>query len=294
MTEKDMVRFICHSMTGIRLLVLLAVLICSVLSQEQSEEYTPTLGLVVEHSLDHGRTFKPRTTAQLVTKADGRTGLIFDDKNSITGDDISDLKKLLKSNDLYTVRMKSSESSAYAVASIPAVSQQLYGVLYDFILYLMLFQCELQKSGFKEDIQVYMTGSVINGLAYSSPQMPVPLPCDPSKVKETIAFQTRIKLGEDVKVPPLPLQVQGFRPMYLKDVRLGVEEEKQQAQQQQGSQSFLSKYVGFMADLSSYCAESMCAVVRGAGLGNLLVTWRLWRASTSSRTRSATGSISPG
>lgn len=92
---------------------------------------------------------------------------------------------------------------------------------------------------------MYMMGTFINGLSYSTPQMTIPQPCDPSKInKESLPLQTRIKLGEDVKVSALPVQVQGFRPMYLKDVRLGLEEEKAQSQQP-GQQSFLSKYVSY-------------------------------------------------
>lgn len=49
-------------------------------------------------------------------------------------------------------------------------------------------------------------------------------------------------MGEETKVPPLPLQIIGPRPHYLKDVRLGLEEEKKSTQAQ-ANQPFLYKYV---------------------------------------------------
>jgi hypothetical protein len=110
---------------------------------------------------------------------------------------------------------------------------------------MIVIQCELQKSGFKEDVQVYLSkNGRLNGLGYSSPQMTIPQPCDPAKVPSTVVFQTRLKPGEEIPTQPLPLQINGPRPMYLKDVRLGLEEEKKA---EQANQPFLYKYV------SIYC-----------------------------------------
>lgn len=100
------------------------------------------------------------------------------------------------------------------------------------------------RSGFKEDIQVYLGSDAtsLNAVSYSSPPIPMPNPCDPSRIKDIVSFQTRIRMGEETKVPPLPLQLTGGRPHYLKDVRLGVEEEKRGAQAQ-ANQPFIYKYV---------------------------------------------------
>eukprot|EP00981_Chlorochromonas_danica_P002104 scaffold424_cov165-Ochromonas_danica.AAC.4 len=102
--------------------------------------------------------------------------------------------------------------------------------------------CKLQQSGFKEDIQVFLSKNtgVVNGLSYSSPTMTIPQPCDENRIKETVAVHTRIKLGEESVIPALPLQIQGSRPIYLKDVRLSSDEERQQ--QSQTQQPFLYKY----------------------------------------------------
>lgn len=45
-------------------------------------------------------------------------------------------------------------------------------------------QCELQKSGFKEDISLHLDESnqYIIGLSYSSPVIAVSRPCNPSNV----------------------------------------------------------------------------------------------------------------
>lgn len=83
-------------------------------------------------------------------------------------------------------------------------------------------------------------GGLLNGLSYSSPQMKIPQPCDASKVRDTVPFQTRIKMGEETSSPALPLQLQGPRPAFLKDVRLGMDEEK--PANQQASQPFLYRY----------------------------------------------------
>jgi hypothetical protein len=62
------------------------------------------------------------------------------------------------------------------------------------------------------------------------------------QIKDSLAFQTRIKLGEEFQAQVIPLQVQAGRPPYLAGVRLGTEEEQAQ-QQAKPQQSFLAKYV---------------------------------------------------
>jgi hypothetical protein len=66
--------------------------------------------------------------------------------------------------------------------------------------------------------------------------------CSFFQIKESLAFQTRIKLGEEFQAQVIPLQVQAGRPPYLAGVRLGTEEEQAQ-QQAKPQQSFLAKYV---------------------------------------------------
>lgn len=66
--------------------------------------------------------------------------------------------------------------------------------------------------------------------------------CDPNKIKDSLPFQTRIKLGDEFNAQVVPLQFQSNRPPYLASVKLGLEEEAQQPKPQQ---SFLSRYVRY-------------------------------------------------
>ena len=60
------------------------------------------------------------------------------------------------------------------------------------------------------------------------------------QIKDSISFQTRIKLGEEHHAQVIPVQLQGGRPPYLGNVKLGLEEEKQAPKPQQ---SLFSRYV---------------------------------------------------
>lgn len=109
-------------MRFIQEIFLLALCLVFAKAQVQSGAQAPSLIFYIEHSLDRGVTYKPRTTAQIVPKGDGRFGLSFDDNNSISGSDLEEFKDLLKTNDLYSIRIKSHAQEEYAIASIPAVS----------------------------------------------------------------------------------------------------------------------------------------------------------------------------
>lgn len=224
----------------VMLLICLLILVASIVAQ-QSATVNPTGGSTVidqtenlvstanitfyiEHAFN-GIDFTPRTKIQLVSKSDGRQGLLFLDRNTISGEEVKKLKTLITNNGLYTIRIRSEKeefTSEFVLSSVPI--------------------CDLQRSAFKEDILVYLNGNGgIIGLSYSNPKMTIAHECDPSKLKDTVTFQTRIKLGEEVTGQLVPLTVQASRPPYLQNVRLGLEEEKQPAQNKQ-QQSFFSKY----------------------------------------------------
>lgn len=80
--------------------------------------------LLVEHSLDRGKSFTTRTVAQLIPKGDGKIGLMFEDRNTVSGEEVQGLRSLISSNDLYTIRITNPDSKAFVMASVPAVSHQ--------------------------------------------------------------------------------------------------------------------------------------------------------------------------
>lgn len=179
----------------------------------------------IEHDL--GGSFKPRGKVNIIVKADGRQHQIIEtDKNGIFSSNINDFKNLLSKNDLYRIRLRSSLNSSscfsYVTAAIPS--------------------CELQKSGFKEDILLYLdvNNSNVIGITYSSPVIALQRPCDATKIKtQTLSFHSRIKLAENVIGQTVPLQVLAPRPLNLQKVKLGTEEEQKSEIQ---NQTFLQRY----------------------------------------------------
>lgn len=172
-------------------MVAIALLMCAlVVASQQADSVAGNDGIVftIEHRLD-GENFVPRTKINLVKKADGKQALVFPEKNGIFGDDTAPLRKLLQENSLYTIRIQShsgNTSSAPILASLPAVSPsgRYSGRATMTISLPSLFQqCELQKSGFKEDMTVYFDGKQkLIGVAYSTPASTVARECDHTKV----------------------------------------------------------------------------------------------------------------
>jgi len=213
--------------------VLLSVIaFISVASQALKEEDAPTAAAIpskeilftVEHALTFGAPFTHRSTINLVKKQDGKQGLIFPVKNGLYNkDDVENMKRLLSSNELYTIQLTATtgnHTSRAIISSLPS--------------------CQLQKSGFKEDILVYMDSSDnIVGVSYSSPVGTIARECSAKQVKDQINFQTRIKLGDTVAVQSIPLQSIGPRPAALQDKNLGTADDAEIKPKQQ---SFLQRY----------------------------------------------------
>jgi len=111
--------------------------------------------------------------------------------NGIVGSDVDNFKELLKNNGLYRIRLLSKAenlSSPYIYAAIPA--------------------CELQKSGFKEEITLHLDkNDGVISVEYSSPVTALARPCDPSKVAESVTFQTKLKVADRLFVQSLPLNI---------------------------------------------------------------------------------------
>mmetsp|Transcript_11133 Transcript_11133/g.15340 ORF Transcript_11133/g.15340 Transcript_11133/m.15340 type:complete len:243 (-) Transcript_11133:97-825(-) len=189
--------------------------------ESQTVEESVNIIYRLYHSFD-GHSFSLRSRIQLKPKADGQYQFVFLDKNSISGNNINDFKNLLNTNDLYQIKIQSStgEQTSSVLSSLPA--------------------CELQKSGFKEDLLIYVDNTKnVTGVSYSTPAMALSRKCDSSKIKDTINFQSRIKLGEETVTQTLPVQPQGPKPMYLNDVKL---EALDDSKTNPPPQSFLQKY----------------------------------------------------
>jgi len=164
----------------------------------------------IEHSFDQIH-FLPRTRMQLISKADGKQGMLYLEKNVIAGDSLQLLKKLVDKNGLYTLRLRTEKpnwNGTFALTSIPV--------------------CALQRSAFKEDMQMFLDiNGNINGLSYTVPPMTIAHECDSSKLKDAIQLQTRLRIGDETKAQPIPLQLTSNPPPYLQHVRLSPEENQQ-------------------------------------------------------------------
>ena len=130
------------------------------------------------------------------------------DKFGITEDILSDFKALLASGGLYKLRMRSTElkNAPYVQTSIPA--------------------CSLQRSGFKEDLALFISADQslsIRGTSYNSPVIGMARTCDPNALKAPSMFLSRIKVGENQKVQDIPLQATSSKPYYLSHVNVATE-----------------------------------------------------------------------
>ena len=197
-----------------KVLVLVGVLILrltvTTFSQEVEGEFTASTAVPasmvtaakvtlvdLEHSLDGGKTFSPRYSYKLqLSKSAVKLVDLQPEKNGIFASDIESFRSLLMGNTadgLYRIRMHSTPSdptSPYVSAAIPS--------------------CELQKSGFKEDIVLHLDSSNnIVGVGYSSPVIALSRPCDPSALKSPTPLLTRFRAGEVHSGQSIPVQAIG-------------------------------------------------------------------------------------
>jgi len=222
----------------LRLLFLL-FWVCKVVSDETTVGMTGEDGMfddgeheirtkvVLEHSLDM-KSFHPRGEFTLATNVDGVSRVVSLVENGFSEQDISDMKSLLASNDLYRIRIrskvqdKSKEATpVYVSAAVPA--------------------CDLQKGGFKEEINLHMElDNSIVGVVYSSSRAPsaIARACDPEKVPKDLKFQSRMKVLDMAVSQSVPVIVTGPKPPHLKSVNFGEGDTEKTVVQQ----SFLRKY----------------------------------------------------
>lgn len=200
--------------------IVLLIIVSTVLSQDES-----VVTVQIQHSLN-GNDFLPRSNILLNFK-DGKNSIVDQDHNGILPNFIDGYKDLLLQNGAYLIRVNSqigNSSSPYVMASIPA--------------------CELQKSGFKEDVILNLdqTNSYVIGISYSSPIIALSRPCDPKKISSPQLFHTRIKIAEKVLAQIIPLQILAPRPPYLANMKLGLEDEEKAGGANPQNQSFLVRY----------------------------------------------------
>ncbi len=105
--------------------IILFCLFCKVYCQQQDSFGGANVTFILEHSLSGNQEFKFRTKIQLVSRPDGKQGTLYLDKNIIVGEDVGLFRKLISSNELYTVRMRTEREESkehYVISSIPIVS----------------------------------------------------------------------------------------------------------------------------------------------------------------------------
>lgn len=210
----------------------LLVILATTMGQQQDQESI----IELQHFIDNKFSMRSswllkRTPAS--TESTGSDAIIspIDKHNGIGAEDLDNLKGMLKKNALYRIRIVTrdpDDPSLYktAIASIPV--------------------CELQKSGFKEDVVLHMDSrDQIIGLSYSAPEMTISRSCDSDALipGTIIQFQTRVRLAEPDVAQMIPIQVFGPKPMTMQSVQFHAQTDPTApAKQQQGYQPILIKY----------------------------------------------------
>ena len=203
--------------------------------KEVAPKSAPSAPLVIEleHSVDDGKTFAPRGKFTVTLSSEGKYTVSDMERNGIFAESAETFKALLRQNDLYRIRTRSLQGkidSPYVMAALPA--------------------CELQKSGFKEDLTVYIgPNRNIVGFSYSSPVIALSRSCDADKLSVPTIFLSRIKVTEGETSMVVPIQAQGPKPMTLHAVDTGpyLDENMKMHGNTQGqggaaNQSFLRRY----------------------------------------------------
>ena len=152
----------------------------------------------VEHSVG-GHDFSFRNSFYYQVDSEGKKSIADVEKFAVKDDLYESFKDLLATNGYYKIRMRvsGSKSKQFAQAALPA--------------------CNLQKSGFKEDVALYIKDDLnIVSISYKSPLVGLPRACDPRALKNPQLFLTRIKLGDEVKSMDIPLAATAAgKPHYL-------------------------------------------------------------------------------
>lgn len=159
----------------------------------------------IEHSIDNGITFTNRSSLSVLRSNNFNNNNDNNkrdkEKNGIYDNDVEGFKSLLNNNGYYRIRVKS--LSSYITSAIPA--------------------CELQKSGFKEDIIIHMDkNDNVVSLVYSSPVAALSKQCDSLKIKSSISLLTKLRVADVINAHSIPLQAIGPKPQSLQNVNLDI------------------------------------------------------------------------
>jgi len=197
------------------------------------------LVIELEHSVD-GAAFSARSKFTVTLSAEGKYAVSDLENNQISGAAAEGFKNLLRQNDIYRIRTRAvpgNSSSSYVSAALHA--------------------CELQKSGFKEDLSIFLGANRnIVGLSYSSPVIALSRSCDAEKLVSPTMLMTRIKASEGETSMTVPVLAQGPKPHTLAMVDVGaflddnLKMHGEKGQQAQGNQSFLRRYVSSLSAAS--------------------------------------------
>ena len=220
-------------------LSVLQVLLILLISSDQRRHVSADVGNVspsssqesiieLQHFISGKYSMRSRYVVKRTAEGDATVAALDNGNNAITTvDDLESFKKLLADNALYRIRVvtKSVDGlvSNTATASVPA--------------------CELQKSGFKEDLVLHLDNNDhIMGLSYSSPEMTISRSCDPSKITTPVTLSTRVKLAESDIAQIIPIQVFGPKPITMQNINFDAATDPTAAKAE-AHQPFLVKYV---------------------------------------------------
>ena len=184
----------------------------------------------LQHFISGKYSTRSRYVLKRTAEGESTVAALDNGNNAITtAEDLDSFKKLLANNALYRIRVvtKSVDGSVSrtATASVPA--------------------CELQKSGFKEDLVLQLDNNDhIMGLSYSSPEMTISRSCDPSKITTPVTLSTRVKLAEPDIAQIIPIQVFGPKPITMQNINFDAATDPTAAKAE-AHQPFLVKYVSY-------------------------------------------------
>ena len=228
-------------------LISLAILVTTN-SLSETERYHEST-IEIEHLISNS--FVGRSKYVVKHKGDGNheINVLDSTRNSISVDQLPEFKNLLINKDLYRIQVITRLSNGLTSSVSAAIPV-----------------CDLQQSGFKEDIVLqFDNNDNIMGLSYSSPTMAISQQCNADKVRlsamtqrtlwsswphylinrltyqitSEVVFQTRITVATVEEAQPVPLQALGPKPMILNHINFGAEADPNA----QPAQSFLRQYV---------------------------------------------------
>ena len=163
-----------------------------------------TVTIRLEHSLTGDDKFSPRSTITLTYGSDAKLRVSEVAEFVLSTDDRERFLGLLKTNALYRMRMLSradNTSSPHIVSAIPA--------------------CQLQKSGFKEELTLHLdlSDGIIAANYFSRIHSAIARPCDPNRVPATLKMTPRVRIADPTVAQSVPVIAMGHVPPTLQ-VRL--------------------------------------------------------------------------